>query len=329
MDKRSELLESVAKTIADYRADEFEVPMPTPDHVEKWLNQLNESVQLPILKEMDHILKITYLSKSKVEKFLSKLVVSERLTGEAPHHYWLSVRILDIQKRGNSQSDMLKMLGVALNSKFGLNLSDCSGTSRKFIYIDDGIYTGNRILEDLQPWIHSYAPDGAELNVIVMVLHQGGLNYANTKLNKAVKSVGKTINIKWWKWVALEDRRYYTNISDVLRPKEIPQNQLVRDYVKSLNFDPVLRKGDSLGKKKIFSSKEGRHKIEQEFLKAGVDIRCKCPNLNKYQRPLGNSLLETLGFGSLLVTFRNCPNNAPLVLWAGNPWYPLFPRRTN
>ncbi len=39
--------------------------------------------------------------------------------------------------------------------------------------------------------------------------------------------------------------------------------------------------------------------------------------------------LETLGFGSLVVTFRNCPNNAPLALWVGDPWYPLFPRTTN
>jgi hypothetical protein len=39
--------------------------------------------------------------------------------------------------------------------------------------------------------------------------------------------------------------------------------------------------------------------------------------------------LETLGFGSLIVTFRNCPNNAPLAFWVDSPWYPLFPRTTN
>lgn len=54
-----------------------------------------------------------------------------------------------------------------------------------------------------------------------------------------------------------------------------------------------------------------------------------CPYLNEYQRPLGNMVLETLGFGSMLVTFRNCPNNSPLALWAGDPWYPLFPRKVN
>lgn len=39
--------------------------------------------------------------------------------------------------------------------------------------------------------------------------------------------------------------------------------------------------------------------------------------------------LVTLGFGSLIVTFSNCPNNAPLAFWVDSPWYPLFPRATN
>ena len=46
-------------------------------------------------------------------------------------------------------------------------------------------------------------------------------------------------------------------------------------------------------------------------------------------RPLGFSLMKTLGFGSPVVSFNNCPNTAPLALWAGDPWYPLFPRRAN
>lgn len=67
----------------------------------------------------------------------------------------------------------------------------------------------------------------------------------------------------------------------------------------------------------------------KSLLDDGVKIRGMCPHLNKYQRPLGNMILETLGFGSTIVTFRNCPNNAPLAFWAGDPWYPLFPRKTN
>ena len=96
-----------------------------------------------------------------------------------------------------------------------------------------------------------------------------------------------------------------------------------------MTYKPHLRTPGQVGGKGIFSSDEARQLLEEEFLKAGVRIRQMCPNLNKYQRPLGNMLLETLGFGSLIVTFRNCPNNAPLALWAGDPWHPLFPRTTN
>jgi hypothetical protein len=69
--------------------------------------------------------------------------------------------------------------------------------------------------------------------------------------------------------------------------------------------------------------------VEQQFLLKGIKIREQSPLLPKYMRPLGNMVLETLGFGSTFVTFRNCPNNAPLAFWAGDPWYPLFPRKTN
>ena len=71
------------------------------------------------------------------------------------------------------------------------------------------------------------------------------------------------------------------------------------------------------------------YRYEQEFLKAGVRVRTLCPYFNEYMRPLGSNLMKTLGLGSLFVTYRNCANNTPLVLWAGDPWYPLFERKTN
>jgi hypothetical protein len=100
-------------------------------------------------------------------------------------------------------------------------------------------------------------------------------------------------------------------------------------YVQTLRYPPVLRTAGNLGENQFFSSEAGRHLLEQEFLKTGLYIRSRCPHLNTYQRPLGNMVLDTLGFGSLFVTFRNCPNNCPLALWAGEPWYPLFPRKIN
>ena len=327
MSEREELLKSLSETIKDYRVGE--TSDPTPDHVARWVDQFDAPVQLPILKEMDHVLTQTYLPKKSVQKFLSAVAVHEKLTGGDPRAFWRSVELLDIQGAGDSQGDMLEMLGEALDSKCGLSLADCSGSSGTFVYLDDGVNTGNRVLGDLKSWIERGAPDEATVNVVIIALHRGGQHYAKTKLNEASRAAGKNITINWWRCVELEDRRTYTYSADVLRPTEIPDDQPVRDYAESLKYAPQLRKPGSLGEKAFFSSEEGRHILEQEFLKAGVRIRSMCPYLNDYQRPLGNSVLETLGFGSLLVTFRNCPNNAPLALWAGDLWYPLFPRKTN
>ena len=327
MSERVELLESLSDTIADYR--DGEISEPTPSHVAKWVDQFDAPVQLPILKEMDHVLKQIYLPKSTIDEVIRELVTNQELTGEDPHRYWQATKLLNIQQNGESQRDMLRMFGTALERECGLTVDECSGTSGTFLYLDDGIYTGHRILADLTSWIDSHAPDKAELNILVVALHQGGQHYADTRLKDIMNSVGKSIKINWKRCIQIEDRKIYIDRSDVLRPTEIPDNSLVREYVASMGYKPILRKPGSLGENKFFSSEEGRHILEQEFLKAGVRIRSMCPYLNDYQRPLGNSVLETLGFGSLLVTFRNCPNNAPLALWAGDPWYPLFPRKTN
>ena len=187
---------------------------------------------------------------------------------------------------------MLEMFGDALGNKLGLSLADCSGSSGTFIYLDDGIYTGNRILGDLRSWIESDAPEEASVHIIVIALHRGGQYYARTKLNEASKAAGKTIKTSWWRCVELEDRKAYTYSADVLRPTEIPDDQDVQEYVEGLSYPPTRRTPGNPGENKFFSSEVGRHTLEQEFLKAGVRIRSMCPYLNDYQRPLGNSVLE-------------------------------------
>jgi hypothetical protein len=112
MSNRQELLESIAATITDYRADDL--PAPTPAHVETWINQFDAGVQLPILSEIDHVLKNTYFSLQKVAHFLKVVLKSEKLAGADPGAFWRSVRFLDIQGGGNSQRDMLALFGELL-----------------------------------------------------------------------------------------------------------------------------------------------------------------------------------------------------------------------
>lgn len=299
-DERAVLLGSIADTIADYRAG-F-VQAPTPDHVDRWIRQFPDNVELPLLREIDHVLKQTYLNRQTVGAFLRSLVRYEPLTGLQPDGYWPSVRFLEIQGAGQSQREMLEMFGGALQDELGVSLEQCGGEPSSFLYLDDGIFSGNRLLSDLTAWIQADAPREARVDVICMALHLGGQWYAKERIETIARESGKLIELHWAAGVKIENRRSEMRVSDVLRPTALPDE---------------------------FSSAEGRHLLEQELLVAGARIREMAPHLNEYQRPLGNWVLDTLGFGTMFVTFRNCPNSAPLALWVGDPWYPLFPRRIN
>ena len=221
------------------------------------------------------------------------------------------------------------MFGTVLKGVCNLTIAQCGKKPEAFVYLDDVLFTGNRIRTDLSAWIRAEAPQIVTLHVVTMGLHSGGQYYAGQKIADAARQAGKTVNITWWRSVTIEDRKNATDTSDVLRPTAIPADPATQAYVQGLRYAPVLRRPGNVGVQQFFSSEAGRNLLEQELLQIGVHIRSVCPHLNTYMRPLGNMVLETPGFGSMLVTFRNCPNNAPLALWAGNPWYPLFARKTN
>ena len=223
MSERNRLLQSIADMTADYRAGE--IPKPAPAHVERWIAQFADPVQQPILAEMEHVLGRTYLPKTKVEAFLEMLVSNPKIAGADPCAFWRGVKFLDIQCRGNSQRDMLALFSAALQKKCGITIAQCGGSgSTTFVYLDDVLFTGNRILKDISGWITSTAPPAAQVHVITMGLHTGGQSYAKGKIDAAAKAAGKSITLTWWHSVEIEDRKVHTDTSDVLRPTVIPND---------------------------------------------------------------------------------------------------------
>jgi len=330
MSQRIDLVASIANTIQDYRGGSL--PRPIPDHVEHWVQQFDAAVQLPILQEIDHVLKNIYFSKEKVCQFMRAAIDTQQLTGPNPQQFWRNAKFLDIQGGGNSQTELLTLFSEQLIARFGFGISDCGQGDDVFVYLDDGIFTGNRVWRDLENWVRNEAPARATVHVICIAMHRGGQHYAQGRIQAAIGETGKSIDISdgnWWSAVSLEDRRYYNYSCDVLRPTAIPNDPAVQAYVAAMRYQPTLRTAGNPGAANLFSSDTAKILLEQEFLKAGVHIRQICPNLGATQRPLGHMTLETLGFGSLIVTYRNCPNNAPLAFWVDAPWYPLFPRTTN
>jgi hypothetical protein len=228
---------------------------------------------------------------------------------------------------------MLKFIDELLQDELGISIEECGGDEARFVYLDDGVFSGNQISRDLAGWVRSDAcPDVARVDVVCLALHKGGEWNAirdDGWIKQAEAATGKSISLEWWPETRLENRLRYVDASDVLVPTALPEDEGVRQYSVSLGAEPRLRVGDSVGGLRLFSSSAGRQLLEEEFLKAGVRIREMAPYLGEYQRPLGNTTFASLGFGTMVVTHRNCPNNAPLALWAGDPWYPLFRRRTN
>lgn len=336
MSKRRDLLHSVAHTIADYRAGE--IAEATPDHVDRWISQFDEAVQIPLLHEIDHVFKKTYFSKKFVTTLFANQINNTKLAGEQPCDFWRSAHMLDIQQHGRSQAEIRALFGEALHDVCNIKIDECGTDGGAFIYLDDVLFSGMRIGNDLSAWIESDAPARATVHILVIATHFLGDWQCRERLKKDAAAAGKQIKFNFWAGRRLENRLTHRNMSEVLWPTAIPEDAAVKAYIaeeKRFPFHP--RQPLSQIKHAIFSSEESRQLLERELLLAGMRIRSFSQAPSPALRPLGFGAFG-LGFGSMIVTFRNCPNNTPLALWWGDPnaapghpfrnWYPLLPRKT-
>ena len=156
MAEREGFVASIVATTADYRA------APTSAHVEQWISQFDASVQLPMLRELDHVLKQTYFSRANTRVFLASLFQTKNRVGEDACAFWKGVKFLDIQGGGASQRDMLALFSDVLEKECGFGTGSCGATPQAFVYLDDAIFTGNRVGRDIQRWISSEAPADAK-----------------------------------------------------------------------------------------------------------------------------------------------------------------------
>ena len=308
MTERNELLASIAATIKDYRRGEIEEP--TADHVNRWIRQFDEDAQVPMLRELDHVFKETYISKHAMCQFLTEIA------DKIPFIRWRSMHVLNIQNRGRSQSEIKELFDKIMKRKFGDEIEYGNSADSDWVYFDDAVFTGHHVINDLAQQIHEI-PHQKRVIIIVTAMH----NYAEFRIKEELAPVKITI----WAKRRFEDRNNWRSQTgervptDVLRPYEIgDRNRSERTS-------------------RLFSSVENRTLLENEFLRAGKRIREFPEHPNLFMKPLGYRYLEP-GFGSLFVTYRNCPNNCPLALWWGDPsyptthpfsrWYPLFARKT-
>ncbi len=170
MIERQNLLESIAMIAADYRKGE--IPAPTSQHVDHWVRQFGVAVQLPLLRELDHVLKRTYFSREVVSKYFASQVKHDKLAGISPCDFWRTAHFLDIQKQGNSQTEILNIFGETLKDQCNIAIGDCGSDGGAFIYLDDALFSGSRIGTYLTSWITESAPNKAAVCVLVIAAHR-------------------------------------------------------------------------------------------------------------------------------------------------------------
>ena len=288
-------LDSIVNTIADYHIQ------PKTEDIELWISQFEKDVQLPILREIDFVFKRTYFSEKRTKKCLKEIFSDGKLVGSDPCWFWKGVEFIRKQGGGNSQRVLLGLFDELLQKECDFETADYGTRPRRYVYIDDAVFTGTRVKDDLACWIKKEAPEEDCECVIVLVdaLHIKARKVVDKNLLAEASKAGKKIDFKW-----------------VCHRKWKDEDVLLKPNSKQKTWSPV--------ETNIFSSEKGRKLLEQEFYKASKTIRSKTPGCT---HPMGFSPSDDKGFGSLLVTYRNCPNSTPLVLRNGD--HPLFRRITN
>ncbi len=193
MTERRGLLESIASTIKDYRAGEIEAP--SAGHVDRWVRQFDNSVQVALLREVDHVFKETYFSKEWVSGFLAKQIKNEKLAGSDSCAFWRSARFLRIQQYGHSQAELLALFGESLKAQCGIAIERCGRPDGPFIYLDDVLFSGSRVGNDISEWLKQDAPATATLHILVIATHCLGEWQALKGLKKDAAAVGKKIEL--------------------------------------------------------------------------------------------------------------------------------------
>lgn len=334
-------IKSIAEIVADYQGGD----VMTPERILQWVEQFDEQDHEVILAEMAHILKQTYVSKNNAKEYLSSLFNDNQIVQDFENNY-SKVNFLNNQTRGQSQKELLELLDEVLVEKFGVYTEECGKTHSEittYIYIDDCFFTGNRVHRDIERWIENAKP-GTALHTIFFGLHEKDFHYKVEIIKKLLKDKQISLNVWYFKQFKMDSfakgryescwPAYIEGDPDI--DSFVETLQKLREERKYKQFS-LFRDSDKPYTESFFSSKEARNQVEQAFLKKGIEIFNLPENPNHSMMPMGYNPTLNLGFGSIFVTYRNVPNNCPLVLWWGdlekrhplNQWLPLFPRKTN
>ena len=343
------LIDQVYDKIKDFRKDEG--VQITREGIRDWALQFGDDAAF-MLSETDNILGKTYLTKEEAVVLYKKYIKEhiKRYKYADVDAYLRDVSFLRLQPAGKSQNVIVDMVEEIIQTEYGLNVVDYTNYPKKlFIYFDDVLISGGTILSDLSKWINQddriakLNSHSIKLEVSLIVEHCLGQSITTYRLGKFECPGLDTSNIEIRRFYEVENHLKLPfvfggqNLNAVAIPiKETLSAEAIK-YWDELDAqghpEYAFRPENRPAKEEYFTSAENRIRFERILVDKGLYI------INQIQgeikpnvRPLGfiYPSYKTLGVGTLFFTWRNVPNNSPLVFWwdvPGHNWKPLFPAK--
>ena len=319
----------------------------TTKSVIEWINQFDVEDREMVLVELAHVLKRTYISRTRAKRAMEDFllqIISRYYSGD-PLRFRHDVRFLETQEgEGESQYDMIALANEVLRTRWGFTAEECGRSMpKRFIYLDDVVYSGNRLRYDFldekpegraagRGWLLYGAPRGSTIHVFVLAAHSVGWEYAQRHIR--AEAVKRGVKVFFHTEQTYANRRVPCVEHCCLWPRSDYGDAKLQRYLEYLRREAKRRSLDCLFlrpestplRETFFSSPEGREVLERTFVLKGLELieNTRVQSL----RPLGWEKLLSLGFGTLVFSYRNCPNTVPVVLWwRGGGWRPLVERR--
>ncbi|WAS05950.1 hypothetical protein LQF76_03385 [Gloeomargaritales cyanobacterium VI4D9] len=234
--QRQSLFESIVTIIADYRQGEIEAI--DVNHVDRWIKQFSnfgfdDKAQEEILREMKHILSSYYISLNLAREILTRGLTSSELFGDNPIPKIKNTQFLRIQRKGNSQNDLLNLCELILQSNYGLRLADCGKSPTAYIYLDDCLYSGNTVWRDINDWM-PHAVRGTTLYLVFFAIHSEGWRHAYRQIQREAEKYKYDIAIEPWYLYKFHNSCWEASQFDCFWALPTSGDELIDQYVQEI-----------------------------------------------------------------------------------------------
>ena len=338
-----ELVLGIVDTVADYRRDDGVAI--TGDHVAAWATQFHGDDVLAVLRETRAVLEARYVSKASAFDFLESVLreLARQNSGSDLQRTLAETAFLDIQVVGKSQGALLTMLDEIVG-QYGYRVADCGGRApKRYIYLDDVLCTGATLFRTMKSWwlapdCSGFArqdslPKNVTVQYVFIALHRRYWSHVVHRFAFDTALLSRATPRMVSAALRIQNDRSATSALDFAFPRRVGLPRSAELFFRSLNVSSshFFREEERPAMETLFTSAQGRNSFERAILAKGIEIVQSLGNDGLSGHPLGFTFAaeKSFGFGALVFTWRNVPNNSPLVFWHDAPqWTPLFKRRS-